>query len=173
MAVFTPMRPPVILTALLLTALLGGAALAQPAGAPKLRGKFTTPALTATPSPDAPPTADAGLRGPLDAPAPSSAAAPPAPVSRDDDGTPLQPPPPAAATPPGAGFVGGLPPGPSGGFAASALPTLPSLGPVGDPAPVCRAECSKTRAFCPASDDESCSAAWAQCIAACSDAAVR
>ena len=167
------MRPRLILIGFLLTAFAGGLASAQPAGAPKLRGKFTTPALTATPSPDAALAGPADLRGPLDAFPTFPAAAPSGPVSTDDDGTPLRPPAVATSSAPGQSFAGGLPSGPAGGFAVSALPalpTLPILQQVGDPAPICRAECSKTRAFCPASDDTSCNSQWAQCIAVCSDA---
>ena len=153
------MRLRVFLIALAAAA-VAGAVSAQSTTAFRLRGKFTRPALIATPTPDN--SAPADVRG-------SGGPAAVSPAPTDDDGEPLRAPLPVQGTSqPAQSFAGGLPAAPVGGFAASALPSLPALRPVGDQAPICRTECSKTRLYCAGTDDPGCDSQWAQCIAACS-----
>ncbi len=84
-----------------------------------------------------------GLRGPISAPA-------------------LLPPPLLTSPAPGR---------PLAGLSASALAPPPAISPlrtVGDPAPICRAECAKVRLVCAATDDLGCDSHWIQCVADCS-----
>jgi hypothetical protein len=171
-----------VATGLLMAAFAGGPVWAQSAAAFALRGKFTTPSLTATRNPDPTPVKGAApnLRGPLDAVAD---AAPTAAAVDIDASAPVQtqtPAPRPLATPaftplpaPGSAFAGGFPAAAPGGFAASLLPSLPSFRSGSDPAPVCRTECSKTRTLCAGNDDGECDSQWAQCIASCSSSALR
>ncbi len=169
-----------VATGLLMAAFADGPAWAQSAAAFALRGKFTTPSLTATRNPDPVQGAAPNLRGPLDAVAD---AAPTAAAIDIDASAPVQTQAPTLrplATPaftplptPGSAFAGGFPAVSPGGFAASLLPSLPSFRSGSDPAPVCRAECSKTRTLCAGNDDGECDSQWAQCIASCSSSALR
>jgi hypothetical protein len=165
-------------------AFAGGPVWAQSAAAFALRGKFTTPSLTATRSPDPGPGAAPNLRGPLNAATdPTANAAPKAAAVEVDGSAPVQIKTPAprplaapAFTPlptPGSAFAGGFPAVAPGGFAASLLPSLPRFSSGSDPAPVCRAECSKTRTLCAGNDNGECDSHWAQCIASCSSSALR
>lgn len=109
--------------------------------------------------PDAAETIPTDLRGPLDAPKlPAGAAVtPPSSTAPPSQGLPL----------PGAGLAV---------LAAAGLATPPAitpLRPVGDPAPICRAECAKTRYVCATTDDLECDSKWSQCVADCSAPALR
>jgi len=177
-----------VATGLLMVAVAGGPVWAQSAAALALRGKFTTPSLTVTRSPDRAPGAPPNLRGPLDAATENAITAAPETAAVEGDvseaaQTQTQTPAPSPRAPavpaftplPAAGsdFAGGFPAVPPGGFAASLLPSLPSFRSGSDPAPVCRAECSKARTLCAGSEDPECDSHWAQCIAGCSDSALR
>jgi hypothetical protein len=94
-----------------------------------------------------PPPSDLRLRGPI-------AAAPPS----------VLPPSPAlhALPAPGAVFAG---------LSTAGLATPPAitpLRPIGDPAPICRAQCAETRYVCATTDDLDCDSHWSQCVADCS-----
>ena len=73
--------------------------------------------------------------------------------------TPRPAPPPMSAVLGSAGF--GAPLRPLQGFTP-----LPGLSPAGDPAPQCRAGCTRARAIC--GDDSECSDQWRQCVSDCS-----
>jgi len=49
---------------------------------------------------------------------------------------------------------------------------LSGLAPVGDSAPVCRAQCNRDRSSC-GTDDEQCTERWTQCLSACAGEARR
>ena len=98
--------------------------------------------------PPPPPTAvDAGLRGPLSAPVTPA--------------SPLKVPNLGLAAP-GVALAGLS----TAGF--STPPPITPLPQVGDPAPICRAECAKARIVCASSDDLGCDSRWVQCAADCS-----
>jgi hypothetical protein len=100
-----------------------------------------------------------GLRGRLNAPAPASSQPSIAAFRR---------------TPPL--IVASQPIAPSADLSARppASPTrVTPLGPVGDPSPICRAECAKSRITCASTDSETCDSGWAQCVADCSAPTLR
>ncbi len=88
---------------------------------------------------------DPGLRGPI------------------DPAAPLSPPPTLALV--AAGSTDAPPPRPA--VAPAAIQPLPV---VGDPAPICRAECAKTRIVCAAGSEEgNCDVRWVECLSACAE----
>jgi hypothetical protein len=62
------------------------------------------------------------------------------------------------------------------GLSSAGLAAPPPITPLkfqGDPAPLCRAECAKTRIVCASMDDLECDSRWIQCVAGCSGGALR
>jgi hypothetical protein len=136
---------------------LAGLVLAASPAAAQLPEVRPRPKIVALPPPDAPD--DAGLRGPIDPTAapPGTSAPTPAPTSER-----------AAA-----GATASSSPQRTGALIAAPtkLAVLPPLPVVGDTAPICRAECAKTRIFCAARTDgeDNCDVRWVECLSACAE----
>jgi hypothetical protein len=74
----------------------------------------------------------------------------------------------------GGSSAGGLPATgaalpPLGAAGLSKPPLIAPLPAAGDGAPICRAACAEAKIACGSSDESSCDAPWARCVAGCSD----